>query len=732
MQFLQRWRWWLRLLGVSALIGLVLLFQVDLGETFTLIVHARPEPLALAVLGFVPFLATKAWRWQIILRDLGVAIPFRQALHLYALGLGAATLTPGQVGDAIKIAYFRERGFGQAILSVILDRLWDVLILALLAAMGALLFVQLFEGEWLAIGLMLLGTATVFTLVNHPRTQRRLFAALTRRRKTDDAFASYEPRPLTPRQLGVQLGVSALATLIVYARFWLLAVAVGVILPPVPFVATVSLASIAALLPFSFFGGLGTRDAALLLIAPLIGLSGAQALAFSTLILLIQLVNGVVGLGVWLFEPKAGSSPIVPAQPRSAIHNPSSAIRVLMLTSSYPKFRGDTTAPFIESIATHLAALGVEVHVVLPEHRELKRGAVEDGVHFHPYRYAPRRCWTMWGYAESLRGDVELRRGAYALAPLALSASLQTLLALTARVKFDVLHAHWVLPNGPAAALAAQWRRLPLIVSLHGSDVFLAERNRGFGLVARWCFARAARLTACSMDLMQRAQVLGADETKIEWIPYGADAKAFRVPPGAAQRVRQELHLHADEVMILAVGRMVYKKGFEFLIAAMPEILEEAPQARLVLVGYGDLQPALEEQVRVLGLNASVIFAGRVERDQIPAYYAAADIVVVPSVRDTAGNVDGLPNVALEAMAAGKPLVASNIAGFPDVVRDGESGFLVPEKNPSALAEAVLRLARDPALRLRLGEAARTQVHRTLNWENVARRYLEVYERVLR
>src|SRR5581483_9226467 len=102
-------------------------------------------------------------------------------------------------------------------------------------------------------------------------------------------------------------------------------------------------------------------------------------------------------------------------------------MRVLMLTSSYPKAKGDTTAPFIESIATQIAAQGVEVHIVLPEHREWDRQAVEDGVHFHPYRYAPRRDWTLWGYAEALRADVQLKRGIYLLAPLALGSAFLTL-----------------------------------------------------------------------------------------------------------------------------------------------------------------------------------------------------------------------------------------------------------------------------------------------------------------
>ncbi len=403
-----------------------------------------------------------------------------------------------------------------------------------------------------------------------------------------------------------------------------------------------------------------------------------------------------------------------------------------MLTSSYPKFRGDTTAPFIESIATHIAAQGVETHVVLPEHRELKRGAMEDGVHFYPYRYAPRPEWTRWGYAEALRADVKLKRGVYALAPLALASSFQKMMQLTARAQFDVLHAHWVLPNAPAAALVAQRRRLPLVISMHGSDVFMAEKNRAFGAAARWCFDRAAQLTACSDELMQRALALGADENKTEWIPYGADAKAFQVHPADAQRVRAQLRLQDDDVLILAVGRLVYKKGFEFLIAAMPRVLERAPRARLVIVGYGDLRAELETQARALGLNGCVTFAGRVAREQIPAYFGAADIVSVPSVRDDAGNVDGLPNVLLEGMAAGKALVASAIAGFPDVIEHNVSGVLTPEKNPVALADALTRLAGDARLREQLGGAARAQVHENLNWENVARKFIRVYARALK
>ena len=133
--------------------------------------------------------------------------------------------------------------------------------------------------------------------------------------------------------------------------------------------------------------------------------------------------------------------------------------------------------------------------------------------------------------------------------------------------------------------------------------------------------------------------------------------------------------------------------------------------------------------MRALGVADSVVLTGAADRSEIPVYMAAADIVAVPSVR-FGGYVDGLPNVALEAMAAGKPLVASRVGGLPELVRDGENGVLVAEKDSRALADAIVVLAGDAGLRERLGANGREEIRDARSWASVAERFVGIYESV--
>ncbi len=398
---------------------------------------------------------------------------------------------------------------------------------------------------------------------------------------------------------------------------------------------------------------------------------------------------------------------------------------VVMIATSYPRFPGDGVGSFMEPIAKGVAARGHEVHLVAPWHPAITRAPVEDGVRFHFFKYAPFASLSVFGYAEGLRADTALKPAAWASAPLAMGAGWWTVRRVASNVGATVIHGHWVVPGGVLAALARGGR--PLIVSAHGSDVFVAERVRLARRAARAVFARATWITACSDDLRQRVIALGAPVERTETVPYGVDTTRFAPNAETRRAVRARLGV-GEAPLVAAAGRLVHKKGFEFLIDAARLLRQDHPALRVVIAGEGDLAAALAG--RAAG-DAGVRFLGRQTQDEVAQLAAAADVFVVPSVHDEAGNVDGLPNIALEAMAAAAPVVATTVGGLPQAIDDGVTGRLVPEQDARALASAIADLVADPARARALGAAGRRKVERDFGWAAVAARFEAAYDRAM-
>jgi glycosyltransferase involved in cell wall biosynthesis len=401
---------------------------------------------------------------------------------------------------------------------------------------------------------------------------------------------------------------------------------------------------------------------------------------------------------------------------------------VVMVATSYPRYPGDGVGSFMEPIAKGVAARGHAVHLVAPWHPAITRAAVEDGVRFHFYKYAPVPSLNVFGYAAGLKSDTVLRAGAWLAAPLALGAGWRRARAVARREQATILHGHWVIPGGVTAALAAEGR--PLVVSLHGSDVYVAERHALLGRAARATFARAAWVTACSDDLADRAVALGADRARLETVPYGVDAARFAPEDRERTALRQALGLETAGPLVFSAGRLVRKKGLEYLIDAVARLTARGRAVRLAIAGDGDLRQELEAKARTAG--AAVVFLGARPQDDVGRLAAAADVVAVPSVHDPDGNVDGLPNFALEALATATPVVATRVGGLPAVITDGVTGLLVPEKDADALAGAIASVIEDPALGARLGRAARLLVEERFGWDRHVDRLEQAYDRAAR
>jgi glycosyltransferase involved in cell wall biosynthesis len=426
-----------------------------------------------------------------------------------------------------------------------------------------------------------------------------------------------------------------------------------------------------------------------------------------------------------------------------------------VLTHNYPRFAGDFSGVFVEALCEEFTRQRHTVSVWAPYDPAFrwppakppasdKRTAAAiarpgSAVRLHLYRYAWPDRLNRLGYMRSMQSDLALRLETYALSPLFFARGIAAVLAGARRTRPDVLHAHWLLPNGFIAALASRRLGIPLVVSVPGSDAQVAGKNPLFRAMARFAFNQADQLTANSSELRDAVVSLGADPAKFDLILYGVDPAELRPDETGVAELRAHL-LGGDRtvpnpqspisnppLILLCVGRMVHKKGFDVLLHALTLPPLAGRNVTVVMIGNGDEKAAWQQLATDLGVDGQVRWVGTVPKNQIGVYYNAADLLVMPSVSKPA---DGLNVCVLDAMSCGKPVVASNVAGNPLVVIDGESGLIVPEQDPAALASALARLADDHLMRTRMGAAARRRIDEELGWPHLALRYVAHFQRL--
>jgi len=285
----------------------------------------------------------------------------------------------------------------------------------------------------------------------------------------------------------------------------------------------------------------------------------------------------------------------------------------------------------------------------------------------------------------------------------------------------DVVHVFFGVPDGPIGWLLKRAYGLPYIISLRGADVpsdevkRFARQYKVLRPFIRWLWHDADALVAVSNGLRSYAEETAPD-LPIQVISNAIDLNAFTPPPPRETE---------GPVRLLYVGRFNIFKNVETLVAAVGRLSQmDVGEFELDLVGEGEQRPVLERMVSELGLTRRVHFLGWVDRDCIVDYYRRADIFV------TATTWEGMPNTVLEAMACGLPIVGTQASGLGDLVHDDINGYLVPTRDPDALAEALARLIDSGYERRRLGRESRKLAEREFAWEYIAEQYARVYKQV--
>jgi glycosyltransferase involved in cell wall biosynthesis len=247
--------------------------------------------------------------------------------------------------------------------------------------------------------------------------------------------------------------------------------------------------------------------------------------------------------------------------------------------------------------------------------------------------------------------------------------------------------------------LAAGFLDLPYSFTAHAKDIFCSSVNQDE--LRRNLGGAAAVVTVSDYNLEHLRRTFGPAAARVRRIYNGLDFDQL----GALS------HQNGSS-LIVGVGRLVEKKGFSDLVKACRVLADRGRAFKCVIIGTGSLQPTLQAQIEATRLGESVTLAGSRPRDEVLCYMRRAAVCAAPCVVGNDGDRDGLPTVLLEAMAVGTPCVATDVTGIPEAIQDGETGFIVPQRDPVALAAAIERLLDDRELRAQIARRARCWVER--------------------
>jgi glycogen synthase len=385
--------------------------------------------------------------------------------------------------------------------------------------------------------------------------------------------------------------------------------------------------------------------------------------------------------------------------------------RVLILSWEYPPLIEGGLARHVRKLSEALVELGIEVHVLTRGGEESPAEESAGGVAIHRIREPtrPTDLGEFVAWVERMNSDM-------------LAAGVE----LGDRLDFDLVHGHdWLVAN--ACDHLARRMSAPLVTTIHATEY---GRHQGWVKdhpqsyihgVERWITNRSQRVIACSAYMREQiADIFGVAEPRITVIPNGIDPLDLPQPdPVELVRLRGEFAA-PEERLVLLIGRLVYEKGFQLALEAMPKVIEAAPGTRFLVAGSGTHEEELKRQAEELGLMEHGTFLGWIGDDVLHTLYAIADLTVVPSIYEPFGLV------ALEAMASGCPCIVADTGGLREVVPHEEAGLRFAASDPEALAEVAIRVLSDPELEARLIAEAKEHVLR-FDWGDVATQTAEVY-----
>ncbi len=362
-------------------------------------------------------------------------------------------------------------------------------------------------------------------------------------------------------------------------------------------------------------------------------------------------------------------------------------MRIVHIATAFPRSDDDVITPWLVSLLESIRDRGHEVEVLAPAYRGCESGTFR-GIPVHRFRYGPARLETLT-HDETVPDRLARRPTYGALLPAYLMGGSLAATRIAAR-RPDVVHVHWPMPHAWFGGLlrAASGVGTAMVSSFYSVELRWVERRMPWLTpFLRWSIETADLVTAISASTAGR--VRGLVDRPVAIVPFSA---AVQPSSGRVETLPLE---DGGPLELLFVGRLVERKGVETLVRALPRVLEHR-EAHLTIVGEGEWEPEIRKAISAVGVESQVQMTGKISEPELERLYAGSDIFVLPAVVDRKGDTEGLGVVLLEALRFGRPIIASDIGGIPDIVRHGETGWLVEPGDPGGLARRIIQVAKRP------------------------------------
>lgn len=403
------------------------------------------------------------------------------------------------------------------------------------------------------------------------------------------------------------------------------------------------------------------------------------------------------------------------------------SITVLVLATTFPRWKGDWVPRFVYDLAKQFQDNDLEVVVLAPHDPGAKRRETMSGVKVYRYPYFVPYRYQKVVFEGGVLATVKQSPVALLQVPFLLSSLLLHGMWLLRKEDVDVIHSHWVVPNGVIGGLLSSVFHVPHVLTLHAGGVLGLQGAPLNTQVANFVYKRSDAIVPVSTNIRDSFQeILGLNGTstdeKFTIQPMGAHTGDFDISNKTSLREKWDVE---DEIIGLYVGRLAEKKGLFYLIDAVEDLKTEHKNFRMVIVGTGKLEKELNEYTAEKGLEDYVELTGWISEEELHERYVLSDFVVVPSIEMDDGDTEGMPTVIAEAFASANPVIASEVGGISDVVKHKENGYLIEQKQPEKLASTMKVLINNEDVREELTKGA-IESASALDWGQCGETYAKI------